>query len=725
MKVKAKKIPYYLLLLLLATGASLILGLLSFGGMFVLFPTLTVAGMALTLSVAYEGEIYLQNISGALKKLFFKNDYLQNHLANEYLLEKFPDTKVKCPQFFKDYEAQLHLLHAFGHKRLSKEDAARKKLIEKTLGDMEKWFATQLFPKAGDRRELSEYEQELRDWLALNGQAEQIELLEQRRATYNAVKIFSLFAGFFMGYGTTYLLVEAFEVIPFLVAIPAASLPMLIVPMAIVAGSAYGFLTFNAVTDMINNDTVRKWYHKIKRNVQEEGFTPRNLFITATALFLLSLTLALTACTAGTWWTVAQNTRPLFPWMKNVPSYVMGFLNPLITSMSALVFNMENTSESLEMIEEMTESKFPRNAYLLENFPNTKDKDCPQFFKDYKAQLKLLHHYSYKHLSQEDLVQKKQIINELNRLETFLAKHLAPTEGELVNEDEQKLRTWLRKHPLKTRGEKIVQAFKAFRERENWGQIVNPARLVLAVTITPLRVLLFLGHLVSIGVTADRMPGVPEIVSAILGIVSEGFEDVHYFLPHEHVHSHSTKGLLEERLEAGHGHDHSADLPTRILKLITLPIYGLATLWDSAFSQFNNPKQRLGLGTAWDKQTGQPSVAPRVELDQKDVDTISEDWRRHQADFRIKRFKDAQLSHVVMGQTLAKGKAEQLSSLQHDKLRQKGGDQTAAAIIREEAQQPIYKIHRTNGIFGLFSHKTTTTEDFLADLSHRVSSPAA
>ncbi|WP_051131837.1 hypothetical protein [Legionella tunisiensis] len=380
MKVKPRKIPYYLLLLLLATGASLILGLLSFGGMFVLFPTLTVAGMALTLSVAYEGEIYLQNIRGALQKLFFKNDYLQNHLAKEYLLEKFPNTKEKCPQFFKDYEAQLHLLHEFGHKRLSKEDAARKRLIEKNLRDMEKWFASQLFPKSY-RHALSDYESELSEWLAQNNQLEHIELLEQRRATYNAVKIFSLFAGFFMGYGTTYLLVEAFEVIPFLAAIPAASLPMLIVPMAIIAGSAYGFLTFNAVTDMINNDTVRNWYYKIRRHVQEEGFTPRNTFITVTALFLLTLTLALTACTAGTWWTVAQNTRPLFAWMGRVPSYVMGFLNPLITSMSALVFNMENTSESLEMIEEMTESKFPKHAYLSANFPNIKTQDCPPIFQ--------------------------------------------------------------------------------------------------------------------------------------------------------------------------------------------------------------------------------------------------------------------------------------------------------------------------------------------------------
>ncbi|WP_051131836.1 hypothetical protein [Legionella tunisiensis] len=312
-------------------------------------------------------------------------------------------------------------------------------------------------------------------------------------------------------------------------------------------------------------------------------------------------------------------------------------------------------------------------------------------------------------------------------MEAFFAKQFTPTPSELETPEELTLRKWLKDNPQKTNWEKFSRAFQALRERENWLQIANPARLVLAVTITPLRVLLFLGHLVSIGVTADRMPGIPEMVSAILGIVSEGFEDIHYFVPHEHDHSHSTKGLLEERLEAGHGHDHSADLPTRILKLIALPIYGLAALWDSAFSQFNNPKQQLGLSSAWDKQTGQPAVAPPVKLDQEDIAKISEDWRRHQADFRIERFKAKHLNQVssLMGQSVAKDKAEELTKLQQSKLRQKGGEQTAEIIIREAAQQPIYKVHRTQGVFGLFAHKTTTTEDFLADLSDRISPPAA
>lgn len=50
--IKPQKIPYYLFLLLLTVGASLILGFLSFGGMYALWPVLPLAFAGFALSVA-------------------------------------------------------------------------------------------------------------------------------------------------------------------------------------------------------------------------------------------------------------------------------------------------------------------------------------------------------------------------------------------------------------------------------------------------------------------------------------------------------------------------------------------------------------------------------------------------------------------------------------------------------------------------------------------------
>ena len=190
MTINSKKIAYKLALFLFVIGASLILGFLSFGGMFALLPLLPLAIAAFVLSVAYEGEIYKQNIKGALDKLF-KNNYLKNQLAKEYLLKeylpkRFPkhpknaediedkenaedkedEEKNDYPEFLGTYEKQLKLLDAFGDKRLTKTSKKQKKKIEKTLKDMDKLFALQLFPAHKNQKKGSPYIEELRVWLA-------------------------------------------------------------------------------------------------------------------------------------------------------------------------------------------------------------------------------------------------------------------------------------------------------------------------------------------------------------------------------------------------------------------------------------------------------------------------------------------------------------------------------------------------------------------------------
>ncbi|CEK12025.1 hypothetical protein [Legionella hackeliae] len=665
--MKAKKIPYYLLLILLTMGASLILGFLSFGGMFVLSPALSLALGSFVLSVAYEGEIYLQNIKGALNKLFFKREYLKHHLANEYLLTHFPNTADEnCPEFFKDYEKQLKLLHLFAHKKLDKQSLADKQRIEKTLRNMEKWFAQQLSGQVSNQT-LSDsetttvniYENQLKQWLSNHDQEEWQTKLKERRAHFNKVKLFSLLASIFMGFGTTYLLVEAFAAIPLLAAISMTALPFLIVPMAIIAGAAYGFLTYNAVTDMINNDTIRKWYNKIRHNLSE-GLTVRSVFIATVAILLVGLAVALTVCTAGTWWTVVKHTRPIFTWMEKIPSFVMGVIHPVVTGMSSLVFNLQNTSESLDIIDKATQVK---------------------------------HGF------------------------------------------------------LKRFGKSIVEGWQNLKARENWLQIVNPARILLKLTVTPLRIVFFLGHLISIGVTADRVPGVPEIVSALLGIISEGFEDAHYFFDHshdghqhhhddEHHHHHSdshevemqdihqhtnkpskqTKALLKERLSAGHGHDHSVDIPTRVIKGFFFLFYIAAAKWDSWASQRNEGTFRhvLDYKQAREKQMGEKEIS-HVNL--KGVEQPSANWKAHHAIYRIDRFKEKHLGKVVWQQGIAHEKLDALNTLQND-LR------NGKSVVERLEEEKGNHVHYKQRFFDRPDSKTKTSK-FIDELPTQISSPAA
>lgn len=392
---KPKKIPKQLLLILLTAGASIILGFLSFSGMYTLLPILPIAIASFVLSVAYEGEIYLQNIKGAFQKLF-KYNYLERSLAKEYLFEHFPEnTQAEdCPEFFREYEAQLKLLNTFTHKELNEKSKQEKKHIEKTLSAMEKWFALQLFPvehQAADS--VSEYTQQVRAWLAKNQQSEWQKKLKTRHFRFRLMQGFSALAGLFMGFGTTYLIVEAFSIIPFFATISFALWPVFIIPMAIIAGTAYAFLTFNAVSDLINNNTLGKWLKSLRADFTDKKYT-RFALMTAATLVLGTLALALTVFTAGTWWTIASNAQPLFEWMTKIPTFVMGVINPLIIGISAVFFTVQNAVEGLNLLDEESRqkdnflvrlykriSKAIRHAWETEN--------SLQFFNPFRMLLKL------------------------------------------------------------------------------------------------------------------------------------------------------------------------------------------------------------------------------------------------------------------------------------------------------------------------------------------------
>lgn len=695
-----------LALFLLACGASLIVGLLSFGGLFALWPILPLAGAAFVLSVAYEGEIYLQNIKGAMNKLF-KPDHLKRQIAKDYLLEHLqtilasdtteadvagtnhdrasppqsslsmseetprdqaPTVAAKpIPQFFKDYQTALQQLDTFNHPdaaeghphvHLDKASRARKKQIEKTLGDMEKWFSIQLLGNtkkikkgavSSEDSTTSAYARELRAWLSSGQHAEAQEAarkkLTKHRRLFNATKVFSFVAGAFMGLGTTYLLSGTFAALPFLAALPIAAGPALIIPMSIIAGTAYSLLIYNSVTDMIKNDTLRQWYTKLRDDWKAANnwrAALRSLLTITLALALTTLAIALTVCTAGTWWTIAKETAPLFAWMSRVPSVVMGALMGVINAISIMLFNVENVAETLDMVHEAIETPKPLSTRIKDGV------------KKWATDLQ---------------------------------------------------------HVL---------------ERENFWQKINLFRIVLKLTIAPLRIVLFLGHLISIGITSDRLPGVPELISAFLGIINEGFEDAHYFLDHEHPR----KAPLEERLGEGHGHHHHNDIPTRLLKIVFSPLYIMAGLWDYGFSKLNQPSQRpkLSITAAMKKQAG---IQAEITVDLPTTTAQpSKLWEVEHTIYRIERHKEKELEGAFIHAEISKQKSQALTALQTElcsdsqRLITAGDDlmenHRIRVLLAPEKNKAVYHAHR------FFDTGRTKTVDFLeVHLPNRVAACSA
>ena len=506
---------YTICLSVLTLGASLTLGLLSFSGLFAIWPVVSFAAIAFGLSVAYEGEIYYQNIKGALDKLF-KPDYLEEQIALNYLLNYFPKTTNEhqnMPGFFIKYVLSLNHLHAYSELSLSTEQQQRRQHVVTKMDYFENIFYQLLKGNARvlesitdgkyltpeEKRELNFYIQNC----PINSNDEPLKTanlkqhfqdkLRDNRRVLPFIKVFSAVVGISMTLATAFLLSEALVILPPLAAlIPASATLFVITPMAMLAGTAHGLLTYNTVTNLVINNTLQQRFNKLRLNIKNHGLP---LIITSVALFTLAIALAV--CTAGTWWTILQQDVI----HETTFATVIKLLIASVTGLSSLAFNLENTSATIDMINDSLRN--PTNPFTS------------------------LFHY------------------------------------------------------LKERTRKVLCS-------ENVLQLINPFRLVLVITVQPLRVVFFLGHLISIGVSADRVPGISKNLSALLGIVSEFFEDWHYFFS---IHSHDTIVLLNERL--GAGHHHGLDLPSRLVILLVSPIYFLANLWHIGFSQFNQSQYQI------------------------------------------------------------------------------------------------------------------------------------
>lgn len=164
-------------LFLLTIGASLTLGLLSFSGMFVLWPIIPLAIASFILAVAYEGEIFWQNIKGAFKTLFSRQA-LKIQLLREFLHDNINSKEDKeLPVLLKDYLLLIRqyedLAHLAEHHTLNDEDLDYQKLLKDKIKRFELEFARHLFSlneeEEKEKEAHSQAIKDLRAWFVKKG----------------------------------------------------------------------------------------------------------------------------------------------------------------------------------------------------------------------------------------------------------------------------------------------------------------------------------------------------------------------------------------------------------------------------------------------------------------------------------------------------------------------------------------------------------------------------
>ena len=427
-----------------------------------------------------------------------------------------------------------------------------------------------------------QYKNELREYLEKKSETPNIwrEQLESKTKLDIGGIIISSVCGLFMMLGTSYLLVEAFSVVPLFSAIPFGALPFIVVPLAVLAGTAFGILTYNAIDEIIHEEIFLKRYRKIQEDL-ENGVSPWWIATKMFALFVIvGLAITLTICTGGTWWTVIKHTKPLFIGLSKIPAAVIGIIAGFL-ALASFVFNSSNALQTYGNLEEVIEDEVPDdnpyNIRLIE-VDNIED---PRVNEAFSSKIPTIikcgnKYYIFGAYENEQNWELIQISDSPFSISRFILS--------FINFDNKSILKASILNIFIYATLKFNNAHTFVHSKDTFWQKWNPIKIFLICTYLPLRILLFLGHLISISATSDRIPGIPEVLSMLIGLISEFFEDLHYFANLEVSHKSDLKSLIDERFSQEGGCNHENDLPTKILRdYIFYPVFYIAALWDNYF----------------------------------------------------------------------------------------------------------------------------------------------
>ncbi len=355
MNTQTKKSSYFSrgFAIFLGVGAAVALGLLSFGGFYTMVPIVGLAAGAFGLTAIYESEVFIENIKGAFKKL--SPAYIRQQMAAQLLIQKILDGKATECQFFEDYQKLLRRLYNYEHKTLTLEAKKRKRKTEAELKRMEAWFSEIVFNKGKDIKR-SEIEEGVLTAFKDDKLDDLINTYKKRAPYYTAGKVLGAIAAVCSSLGTIYLFGQALPLMPVLAGL-SASLAFPIITLSIFAGLGYGYMVYNAVADMVTNQTLKKFYYRIQE-YRKKGPWHAVGMITLT-VSLVALAVVLTIFTAGTWWTIATKSGDALLWLKTkataayvvisvVSGWFMQVVTPIAMALGAFVFDIQNASESTD-----------------------------------------------------------------------------------------------------------------------------------------------------------------------------------------------------------------------------------------------------------------------------------------------------------------------------------------------------------------------------------------
>lgn len=500
-------------------GATLALGALSFAGMLVITSSLGWAALAFLLAVTIEGAVYRQNIFEAMKKLGNQKEVIEQAIADREL-EKLKEHN-KENEFIRDYFNEKKYLHdleenleKYSYK--DKETAITEIIrVRARLNRMKALLITSIRTVDDANAEINTATTGIR--LAIRAlvkpqvinpanplpatpenkkkaglnQPEIIKKdaldLEVKRKNRN-MKI-SIFVAAGSGIAAGLVTLSTIQTCFLALGLGLGTATLIGAPIIGFAALGYALLMYRTISDMIQNDTLKKWAHQIHdfshTKADAISKTEKAIFYLKIAgiVSLVALAVCATIATAGTWWYLARDGAEALKFLPKLGGAIISIAAWSLMIVPNLLFNLVNGLKSAKLL-----------PSIVLNFCENSATDLKKAWKD-----------------------------------------------------------------------------------ENPIQFINPFRILSKIT----KALLFIGHVVSTGITSDQIPWLHPLLTTAVNSGQEAINDAHYIAkhpdhaPHEEAapllainHQRSDMEQQEEKKhkkpvnqtsDIHHSHDHAHD----------------------------------------------------------------------------------------------------------------------------------------------------------------------
>jgi hypothetical protein len=348
--MKAKHIVRKSLSAILATGATISIGFLSFVGMYAISPIIGLCIAALVLAAAYEGQVNNEVISMALRRIFDEN-YTKKKIVRAFIeeqIERALEAKtLEDNIFLADYhKLKLFLAELEEVHHLNNDLEQKKSAVKADIASMEKYFFRRISKLQKNVVSITDEEKAIENCISETEREKLLKSITRKKILIRLSWIIALAGGVSSGFAALSAIQGGIATLAvtftFLSVIPGGVL----IALAVFGAVGYTLMFYQAMTDIIQTHKGKIKDYFMPRPDESKLLYAFRLVVLAT---VLGLGIFATVATAGTWWYATQKGALLVHVGDYAANMIRNISVPLM-GVADLIYNISNSISAIDRL---------------------------------------------------------------------------------------------------------------------------------------------------------------------------------------------------------------------------------------------------------------------------------------------------------------------------------------------------------------------------------------